>query len=145
MIAGQRQAAQTECKQFAPQVEANRRKYPESLVMLQLASWTDVCLGRNAEAIAAARRATELRPISQDASIGPDYVADLMEIDAQADAPDEAFSLIEQLLKMPAGHIMTVERLKHDPVFDPLRDDPRFRAVLEKFDLQRVSQHAPSP
>ena len=132
VLAGQGQAAQADCKQFAPSIEANRKKYPESLVMLQLASWTDVCLGRNADAITAARRATELRPISLDASIGVDYLAGLAEIDAQAAAPDEAFKLIEQLLSMPAGNVMTVERLKHDPVFDPLHSDQRFAPLIAR-------------
>ena len=137
ILAGQKQAAQRDCQQFAPQVEANQRKYPESLVRMQLASWTRVCLAHNAEAIAAARRATELMPMSQDAWIGPDYLAALAEIEAQANAPDEALKLIEQLLSMPAGHVITVERLKRDPVFDPLRSDSRFEKLLARYDSAR--------
>ena len=105
-------------------------KNPESLAMLQQVSWVDVCLGRNADAIAAARRAAELMPVAKDAMTGPEYLGALAEIAAHAGAPDEALKLIEQLLAMPAGDTMTVERLKHDPLWDPLRKDPRFLKLI---------------
>ena len=40
---------------------------------------------------------------------------------------------IRQLLAMPAGTVMSVERLKLDPVWDPLRGEPRFQALLKKY------------
>ena len=32
---------------------------------------------------------------------------------------------------MPAGAAISIERLKLDPVFDPLRKDPRFQKMIE--------------
>jgi tetratricopeptide (TPR) repeat protein len=130
LLGGDRQAARAECSRFAPRVAELGAKYPDSLAYLLVASWSNVCLGRNAEAIAAARHAAELTPASKDAYIRGDYLAGLAEVDAQAGAPDEALKLIEQLLAMPAGNVMTIERLKRDPVFDPLRGDARLQKLI---------------
>src|SRR5262249_9509086 len=116
VIAGQREAARADCAQFVPQIDAALKQYPDSLSYLQVAAWTYVCLGRNAEALAAARHARDLIPIGKNADDGARYAEGLAEVAAQAGAPDEAFQLIEQLLSIPAGFVMTVERLKHGPV-----------------------------
>jgi hypothetical protein len=93
----------------------------------------DVCLGRNADAIAAARRMPEKMPLSTDAFFGAYPLAGLAEVEAHAGAKDQALQLIDQLLAMPAGQVMSVTRLKLDPVWDPLRGDPRFQALLAKY------------
>ena len=92
----------------------------------------DVCLGRNAEAIAAARRASEVMSVAKDAYFSAYTLAGLAEVEAHAGAKDDALKLVEQLLAMPAGEVMSVTRLKLDPVWDPLRGDPRFQALLTK-------------
>jgi hypothetical protein len=99
---------------------------------LQQVAWVDVCLGRNADAIAAARRATEVVPISKDAYLGEYTLAGLAEVMAHAGAKEQALVLIERLSATPAGEVMSVARLKLDPVWDPLRGDPRFQALLKK-------------
>jgi hypothetical protein len=60
-------------------------------------------------------------------------LAGLAEVEAHAGAKDQALELIGQLLAMPAGEVMSVTRLKLDPVWDPLRGDPRFQALLQKY------------
>jgi TolB-like protein/Flp pilus assembly protein TadD len=135
IIAGQRQAAQPECAQLAPQVQAALSKQPDSGDFLGLLSWVDVCLGRNAEAIATAQRAVALLPLTKDAYFGARQLTGLAQIDAHAGAPDEALQLIRQLLAMPAGGEMSITRLKLDPVWDPLRSDPRFQELLTKSDV----------
>jgi TolB-like protein len=130
VIAGRRSSIQSECAVLAPLLAAQAQQQPDSLSGLQQTSWVDVCLGRNAEAIAAARRATELLPLAKDQYFGIYQLEGLAEIDAQAGAPDEAIKRLEQLLALPAGQSVTVERLKRDPLWDPLRKDPRFQKLL---------------
>jgi TolB-like protein/cytochrome c-type biogenesis protein CcmH/NrfG len=102
VLAGQREATQTECAQLAPQVQAELGKQPDSLSLLGQLSWIDVCLGRNAEAIASAQRAVALLPLGKDAYFGARQLTGLAQIDAHAGAPDGALKLISQLLAMPA-------------------------------------------
>ena len=132
IIAGRQSAIQSECVQLKPPLEAELAKHPDAIGNLQQVAWVDVCLGRNAEAIAAARRASEVMSVAKDAYFSAYTLAGLAEVEAHAGAKDDAFKLVEQLLAMPAGEVMSVTRLKLDPVWDPLRSDPRFQALLTK-------------
>ena len=134
IIAGRQASIQPECEKLKPLLDAELAKNPESLSALQQASWVDVCLGRNTEAIAAARRAADVLPLSKDAYFGVFQLEGLAEIEARAGAPDDALKLIAQLLAMPAGESMSIVRLKLDPVWDPLRSDPRFKVLLKKYE-----------
>ena len=130
IIADEKAGLRPECEQLKPLVDDEVRDKPQSLGALQRQSWVDVCLGLDADAIRAARRGVELLPISKDAYFGVYQMDGLAEIDAHAGAPDEALALIAQLLALPAGQSMSVERLKRDPVWDPLRKDPRFQKLI---------------
>ena len=133
IIAGRQSAIQSECVQLKPPLEAELAKHPDAIGNLQQVAWVDVCLGRNAQAIAAARRASEVMSVAKDAYFGAYTLAGLAEVEAHAGAKDDSLKLVEQLLAMPAGEVMSVTRLKLDPVWDPLRSDPRFQALLKKY------------
>src|SRR5436190_18300650 len=92
-------------------------------------------LGRKQEAIAEGKRAVELVPESQDAFDGPQYTAALAQIYALTGESDEAFRLLDHLLNVPNGLAMTI--LKLNPVWDPLRKDPRFQALIDKYATNR--------
>jgi TolB-like protein/Tfp pilus assembly protein PilF len=89
-------------------------------------------LDRKQEAIAEGKRAVELLPESQDAFTGPRMTVSLAQIYAMTGASDEAFRLLDHLLQIPNG--LTVPTLKLDPAWDPLRNDPRFQALIDKYD-----------
>jgi TolB-like protein/tetratricopeptide (TPR) repeat protein len=88
-------------------------------------------LGQKQEAIAEGKRAVELLPESQDAFDGPQVTAVLAQIYAWTGEFDEAFRLVDHLLVVPNG--LTVPILKLDPAWDPLRKDPRFQALIDKY------------
>ena len=87
-------------------------------------------LGQKDAALAAARRATELLPRSQDMLDGTFYLARLAKIEAQVGETESALKHIEQLIAAPAGYEVSAASLRTDPVWDPLRKDPRFQALL---------------
>jgi serine/threonine-protein kinase len=88
-------------------------------------------LGQKEEAINEGRRAVELLPESQDAFDGPQATASLAQIYAWTGEFNEAFRLLDHLLDVPNG--LTVSMLKLDPIWDPLRKDPRFQALIDKY------------
>ena len=92
-------------------------------------------LDRKEEAIAEGKRAVELLPEAQDALAGPRITAWLAQIYTLTGEFDEAFRLIDHLLRVPSG--LTIPSLKLDPAWDPLRKDPRFQALIDKYAVNR--------
>jgi TolB-like protein/Flp pilus assembly protein TadD len=92
-------------------------------------------LGRKGEAIAEGKRGVELLPESQDAFDGPRATAALAQIYAWTGESDEALRLLDHLLGVPNG--LTIATLKLDPAWDPLRKDPRFQALIDKYAANR--------
>ena len=45
----------------------------------------------------------------------------------------EAIGALDWLLARPAGHFVSVPLLRVDPMWDPIRHDPRFQALLKKY------------
>src|SRR5437016_4348635 len=88
-------------------------------------------LGQKEEAIKEGKRAVELLPESQDAFDGPQATASLAQIYAWTGEFNEAFRLLDHLLDVPNG--LTVSMLKLDPIWDPLRKDPRFQALIDNY------------
>ncbi len=88
-------------------------------------------LGRKEEAIREGKRGVELLPVSKDALGGLYHVWDLAEIYTMVGEYKAALDEIEYLLSIPTE--MSVPWLRLDPIWDPLRDHPRFEALLEKY------------
>ena len=89
-------------------------------------------LGQKREAMAAARRSTELLPVAKDAMFGWVPVETLAATAVNVGDFEAAFTALEQLLSNPTT--FSIHMLKLDPVWDPLRADPRYAALLERFD-----------
>jgi TolB-like protein/Tfp pilus assembly protein PilF len=130
ILAGDVAEAQPEIAKAQSLVEARLRVQPNDLNALNQLSWINLALHRNAEALRAAQRTVELLPVGKDALAGPAILAGLAEIQARTGDPDAAVRTLRELLSIPAGVCVSIQRLKIDPVWDPIRNDPGFQQLL---------------
>jgi TolB-like protein/Tfp pilus assembly protein PilF len=91
-------------------------------------------LGRREEAVREGERGVELQPETLDAFEGPDVLIGLAEIYAMLGDADHAVPILEHSLSANVGINLT--RLL-EPVWDPLRSDPRFKQLLAKASAQK--------
>jgi tetratricopeptide (TPR) repeat protein len=92
-------------------------------------------LGRKAEAVHEGEHGVALLPIAKDAYLGPYVQHQLVRIYLLVREPEKALDQLEPLLKIP--YYLSPGWLKIDPTFDPLRDHPRFRRLLQDAVLRR--------
>jgi TolB-like protein/Tfp pilus assembly protein PilF len=88
-------------------------------------------LGEKDAAIAEAQRATDLRPESKDAFDGPKVTEDVAQVYAIIGDNARAIGLLDGLLSRPTG--VTLQSLKMNPAWDPIRNDPAFQALFAKY------------
>ena len=82
------------------------------------------------DAINIARHTLDLLPPEKDAVLGSGNLAALAQIQAQTGATAEAVENLKKLLSIPAGETISIARLKIDPVWNPIRNDPGFQELL---------------
>ena len=112
-------------------LEAQLKESPDAPDMhIQLAKVL-AHLGEKDAALAEARRATELLPESKDALGGPEIAAGAAEVHAILGDNGRAIEILDELLSRPSA--VTVPGLKVNPIWDPLRNDPGFQALLSKY------------
>jgi TolB-like protein/Flp pilus assembly protein TadD len=134
-LQGDKATSRTEFEQARIISEKLVREAPEDPARHAQHGLILAALGQKQEAIAEGKRAVELLPESQDAMDGPRCTASLAQIYALTGEADEAFRLIDHLLGTPNG--LTIPMLKLDPAWDPLRSDPRFQALINKYAAKR--------
>ncbi len=120
-----------------PAFEAALAEAPMSSYRHANLGWLYGFMGRKEDAIREGQRAVELKPESKDAVDGALMSGYLALIYARVGETDLAIPLIERLLKTPGAvdsvdYSITINDLKHRWEWDPLRNDPRFRKLLEQ-------------
>src|SRR6202162_4834945 len=130
VLAGDVSTAQPDAEKALEPLEARLREYPHDFRALRALSWTYLALNRRTDAINIARRAVELLPLEQDAVLGSGNLAALAEMQARTGAVKEAVGNLKKLLSIPAGETVSIARLKIDPIWDPIRNDPGLQQLL---------------
>jgi TolB-like protein/Flp pilus assembly protein TadD len=138
VLAGQATVAKPECEQTRALLEARLAERPEDRSSLTALAWAYVCLGRNADAVRVAGQAANLLPIEKDALTGPSFLAALAEVEARTGQPTEAVKILRKLITAPAGQGVSIARLRIDPVWDPIRNDPDFQKLISEPEPETV-------
>jgi tetratricopeptide (TPR) repeat protein len=88
-------------------------------------------LGEATSAITEGQKAMAMDPTSKDPLEGPEKECTMAQIYALLGDADHAIAILKRLLQIPAGQVIAPGLLRLDPLWDQIRNDPRFRELAE--------------
>jgi serine/threonine-protein kinase len=89
-------------------------------------------LGEATSAIAEGQKAMAIEPTSKDPVDGPAREERMANIYALLGDPDHAIPILKRLLQIPYGDAITPALLRLDPMWDQIRNDPRFQELVSE-------------
>ena len=120
------QAAFNSARNELGQTVQNQPDYAAGLCALGV---IDAVLGNKEDAIREGERAVQLTPVSKNAIEGATLVRYLAVIYAWAGDKDRAIQRLAETTYLPGSHV-SYGYLRLHPLWDPLRGDPRFEAIV---------------
>jgi serine/threonine-protein kinase len=134
-VTGDHAGAQESWRQARSELESFLKEQPENFQLIGDLALTNMGLGDKTAALALSERAIATMPIEKDAIAGPRPIEILARVAAQMKEPDRAIAALQKLLSIPGTGALaenvplTPALLRLDPMFDPLRNDPRFQKL----------------
>jgi len=128
-VRGDESAARAGFESARKELGETVRNQPDYAAAVCALGVVDAVLGHTEDAIREGERAVELTPVSKNAIEGATLVRYLAVIYAWAGDKDRAIQQLAKTTYLPGSHI-SYGYLRLHPLWDPIRGDPRFDAIV---------------